>query len=121
VLPFQHGPEIGGEDMPAGLGVFRGVEGAFAGGAFAPAGGVVEVEFGEEDAAFGDAVHAGFEGGEEFEVYFAEGERTDLHWRFIMTQVMGMRWVFWEREDGSQKKSFNTEDTEIGRRDPKDE
>jgi len=35
---------------------FGRVEGTFARGAFAPAGGGVEIEFGEEDAALGDAV-----------------------------------------------------------------
>ena len=72
-LPFQHGPEVGGDDVPAGFGVFGGIERSFAGGAFAPADGAVKIEFGEEDAAVGDAIHGGFEGSEEFEVDFAEG------------------------------------------------
>src|SRR5271165_3802093 len=59
---FEHGPEEVGEDMPGGFGVFGRVEGRFAGGAFAPAGGgAVEAGFGEDDAAVGDAIHAGLE------------------------------------------------------------
>ena len=42
-LPFEHGPEIAGDGVPAGLRVFGRVEGAFAGGTFAPSGGVVEI------------------------------------------------------------------------------
>jgi len=47
MLPFQHGPKIGGDDVPGGFGVFGRVERTFARGAFAPAGGGVEIEFGE--------------------------------------------------------------------------
>ena len=52
--------------MPGGFRVFGTVVGSFAGGTFAPAGNVVDVDLGEDDAAFGDAVHGSFEGGDEF-------------------------------------------------------
>lgn len=90
LLPFQHGPEILGDDVPGGFGVFGRVEGIFAGGAFAPAdGAVVELEFGEDDAALGDAVHGGFERREEFEMDFAESDLLDLH-----------GWGIWFRRKG---------------------
>jgi len=79
LLPFQHGPKILREDVPAGFGVFGRIEGIFAGGAFAPADGAVDVGFGEDDAAFGDAIHAGFEGMQKFEMNFAQSELAKLH------------------------------------------
>ncbi len=79
LLAFQHGPEVGEEDVPGGFGVFGRVEGIFSGGAFAPAGGAVDGGFDEEDAALGDAIHAGLEGSDEREMNFAESEGVQAH------------------------------------------
>ena len=65
--------------MPGGVGVFGRVEGGFAGGAFAPAGGAVDIGFGEDNAALGDTVHAGFERSDELEMDFAKGQRAEAH------------------------------------------
>ena len=65
-------PEEIGDDVPGGFGIFGTIVRSFTRSAFAPAGNVVVcVEFGEEDAAFGDAIHRGFEWGEEREMDFA--------------------------------------------------
>ena len=79
LLPFQSGPDVVGEDVPAGFGIFGGIERIFAGGAFAPADGAVDVGLGKKDVAFGDAVHAGFKGMEKFEMNFAEGQFAEAH------------------------------------------
>ena len=59
--------------MPGGFGIFGAVVRSFSGGAFAPAGNVVGLDLGEDDTTLSDAIHAGFEGGDEFQVDFAKG------------------------------------------------
>ena len=76
---LEHGPEKIFEDVPGGFGVFGRIEGRLAGGAFPPAGGTVDMGFGEDDAALGDTIHAGFERGDELEMDFTKGERAEAH------------------------------------------
>ena len=70
--------------MPGGVRVFGGVERIFAGGAFASADGSVQIEFGEENAAFRDAIHGCFERSEKLQVDFANSEIADLHAAMIL-------------------------------------
>ena len=76
---LDHGPEVVLEDVPSGVGVFGTVKRIFTGSALSPAGNAVDVDFGEEDAAPGDAVHTGFEGCDKLEINFTKSEGVEAH------------------------------------------
>ena len=57
---LDHGPEEIAQDEPGGVGGFVGIERAFAGGGFAPAGDAVDVGFDQDDAAEFRLAETGF-------------------------------------------------------------
>src|SRR5580704_7646967 len=114
LLPFQLGPEEIVDNVPSGFGVFGRVERSFAGGAFAPPGGAIDIGFDEDDAAMGDAVHAGFEWGDELHVNLAKSEAMEAHGWSLLDGGMISCWV----QSKAKARGIHRARTARWRRDP---
>ena len=79
IFALHRRPDVTVENVPGRGGVFGTVEGIFASGAFAPANRAVDVGFDQDDAAFADAIHAGFERVQQLQMNFAKCQGMDAH------------------------------------------